>query len=42
MNWTKIYNSIPDRVRIGVGGLALAILFVTGPTLLAEWIRFWS
>jgi hypothetical protein len=42
MNWTKIYHSIPDRVRLGVGGIVVAILFVTGPSLLAGWIRYWS
>lgn len=42
MNWSKIYYRIPDRVRVGVAGIVLALLFVTGPRLLAEWIRFWA
>lgn len=42
MNWTNMYRRIPDRVRLGVGGIALAMLLVTGPRLIAEWLRIWS
>lgn len=42
MNWTKIYNRIPDRVRLGIGGIVLAMLFVAGPTLLKMLLISWS
>ena len=42
MNWTKIYRRIPDRVRIGIAGLVLAIAFVTSPRIVAWWLSIWS
>jgi hypothetical protein len=42
MNWSKIKRSIPDRVLIGVGGIAASILFVSGPRLLATLIALGS
>ena len=42
MNWTRLYRSIPDRVRLGCAGLILAVLFASTPRLIVAWIRFWS
>jgi hypothetical protein len=35
----RLRDRIPSRVLIGVSGLLLATAFVTGPTVLAWWIR---
>jgi len=42
MNWTKIYNSIPHRMRDSVGAIVIAVAFVAGPTLLTKLLYYWS
>ncbi len=42
MNWFKIFYRHPDRVRIALGGIAGALLFVSGPHLVAAWMRYWN
>lgn len=34
----RITRSVPTRVIVGIGGIALAVAFVTGPTVLGWWI----